>query len=57
MKELEMYIDKKLQLPQKSVVITFDDGGRAEVAKKYVDEYKINATLFLITSWFKKRTI
>ena len=54
MKELEMYIDKKLQLPQKSVVITFDDGGRAEVAKKYVDEYKINATLFLITSWFKK---
>ena len=54
MKELEMYIDKKLQLPQKSVVITFDDGGRADVAKKYVDEYKINATLFLITSWFDK---
>ncbi|MDY5996221.1 MAG: polysaccharide deacetylase family protein [Bacilli bacterium] len=54
MKELEMYIDKKIQLPQKSVVITFDDGGRAEVARKYVDEYKINATLFLITSWFNK---
>lgn len=54
MNELEMYIDKKLQLPQKSVVITFDDGTRADVAKKYVDEYKINATLFLITSWFSK---
>ena len=26
MKELEMYIDGKLQLPQKSVSITFDDG-------------------------------
>ena len=55
MKELEMYIDNNLQLPQKSVVITFDDGGRADVAKKYVDEYKINATLFLITSWFDKK--
>ena len=33
-----MYIDKKIQLPQKSVVITFDDGTRADVAKKYVDE-------------------
>ncbi len=54
MKELEMYIDGKLQLPQKSVSITFDDGTRAEVAKKYVDEYEVNATLFLITSWFGK---
>lgn len=54
MKELEMYIDKKLQLPQKSVVITFDDGWRADVAKKYVDEYEINATLFLITSSYNK---
>ena len=54
MKELEMYIDKKLQLPQKSVVITFDDGWKADVARKYVDEYEINATLFLITSWYNK---
>lgn len=54
MKELEMFIDKKLQLPQKSVVITFDDGWKADVARKYVDEYEINATLFLITSWYNK---
>ena len=54
MKELEMYIDKKLQLPQKCVVITFDDGWKADVARKYVDEYEINATLFLITSWYNK---
>lgn len=52
--ELEKYIDGKIQLPQKSVVITFDDGTKAEVAKKYVDMYEINATLFLITSWFSK---
>lgn len=54
MKELEMYIDGKIQLPSKSVVVTFDDGIRADVAKKYVDMYQINATLFLITSWFDK---
>lgn len=54
MKELEMYIDGKLQLPQKSVVITFDDGTMAENAKKYVDMYEINATLFIVTSWFSK---
>lgn len=53
MKELEKYIDNKIQLP-KSIVITFDDGGYAEVARKYVDMYEINATLFLITSWFNK---
>lgn len=54
MEELEMYIDGNIRLPQKSVVITFDDGGRAEVAKKYVDMYQLNATLFMITSWYDK---
>lgn len=52
MKELEMYIDGKVQLP-KSVVLTFDDGTRGEVAKKYIDEYQLNATLFIVTSRFK----
>lgn len=55
MKELEKYIDGEIQLPERSVVITFDDGGRAEIAKKYVDMYQINATLFLITSWYNKK--
>jgi len=54
MKELEMYIDGNLKLPQKSIVITFDDGTLAENAKRYVDMYELNATLFLITSWFDK---
>lgn len=53
MRELEMYIDGKIRLP-KSVVITFDDGARAEYAREYVDKYQLNATLFLITSWFGK---
>ena len=53
MKELELYIDGNLRLP-KSVVITFDDGAQAENAREYVDKYELNATLFLITSWYSK---
>lgn len=55
MKELELYIDGKIQLPKKSVVITFDDGTGNLLVKKYADEYQLNATIFLITSWFNKQ--
>ena len=51
MHELEMYMDKKIQLP-KSVLITIDDGGRTKVAVDMLTEYKMYATIFLITSWF-----
>lgn len=52
MKELELYIDGKLQLP-KSVVITIDDGYRMDLGLKMLEEYNLNATVFLITSWFE----
>lgn len=48
MKELELYIDGKLQLP-KSVVITIDDGWRSKLGIELLNEYKLNGTLFLIT--------
>lgn len=51
MNELEMYIDGKIQLP-KSVVITIDDGWRAELGIKMLTDYKLNATMFLVTSWY-----
>ena len=51
MKEVEMYIDGKIQLP-KSVLLTIDDGGRTKVAVDILTEYKMYATIFLITSWF-----
>ncbi len=51
MEELEMYIDGKLQLP-KSVAITIDDGDRTKYAVDMLTEYKMNATIFLITSWY-----
>ncbi len=50
--ELEMYIDGKVQLP-KSVLITIDDGPKTEVAINLLEEYKMYATIFLVTSWFK----
>jgi len=51
MEELEMYIDGKLQLP-KSVVITIDDGWRMTLGIEMLEEYELNATMFLITGWF-----
>ena len=50
MKELEMYIDKKINLP-KSVVITIDDGWRAQMGAEIISQYKLNATVFLITNY------
>lgn len=55
MDELEMYMDGKIQLP-KSVLITIDDGGRTEDGIKLLTEYKMNATIFLITSWYDPST-
>ena len=49
--ELEMYIDGKLQLP-KSVLITIDDGPKTDIAIELLEEYKMYATIFLVTSWF-----
>lgn len=49
MKELEMYIDGELQLP-KSVVLTIDDGWRADSGASIINDYKLNATVFLVTA-------
>lgn len=55
MKELEMYIDGKIQLP-KSILLTIDDGGRDKIAVDMLTEYKMYATIFLITSWYDPST-
>lgn len=54
MDELEKWIDGKLQLP-KSVVITIDDGWRADLGIKMLNEYKMYGTLFLITSSYESK--
>lgn len=51
MEELELYMDGKLQLPE-SVVITLDDGRNINLAIKFIEEYELNATAFIVTSRF-----
>lgn len=52
MNELEMFIDGKINIPQKSVAITIDDGLLAERGIAILAKYKLNATVFLITSYY-----
>lgn len=50
--ELELYLDGKIQIPEKSIVLTIDDGTILDDgALKLLEEYDAIATLFLITGW------
>lgn len=50
--ELELYMDGKIQIPEKSIVLTIDDGTIFNTdAIKLLEEYDANATLFVITDW------
>ena len=51
--ELSKFIDGKIRLPEKSVLVTIDDGARAWNFVPLLEEYEINATLFLVSSWYK----
>lgn len=54
MEEYELWYDKKINLP-KSVVITIDDGWRMQQGIDLLEEYQLNGTVFLITSWFREK--
>jgi len=56
MKDLELFIDGKIRLPQNSVSLTIDDGGMGVINKAIplLEKYKKNATLFLVTAWGDK---
>lgn len=49
MEELEMFLDKKINIPTKTVVITMDDGNLAKNAIEILEKYKLYATYFIIT--------
>ncbi len=52
MDELEKFLDGKISLPKKTVVISFDDGYLSNRYQAYpiLKRYKFNAELFMITS-------
>ena len=49
MTELEWFLDKKINIPTKTVVITLDDGNLAKNAIEILDKYELPATYFIIT--------
>ena len=52
-KELRKYVDGELKLPQKSVIITMDDGhvDNYTIAYPLAVQYKVPITMFVVTSW------
>lgn len=52
-KEVEDYIDGKISLPTKSVVVTIDDGDQTYIkyAIPIIEKYNVKATSFVVTSW------
>lgn len=55
-KDLDLWMDKKINLPKKSVLITVDDGamGTDTHLIELLEKYDLNGTLFLITAWWSK---
>lgn len=50
MHDLELYMDGKINIPQKSIVITIDDATIFDLgAIDFLEKYKVNATIFVIT--------
>ena len=55
--EVEEYIDGKIELPEKSIVITVDDGDDSffNLAVPIIQKYDVFATSFLVTYWYGNR--
>ena len=52
--EVENYIDGETELPEKSVVITVDDGDPSffELGVPIIQKYNVQATSFVVTYWY-----
>lgn len=53
MKDLENYVDGKIQIPENSVVLTIDDANETffTLAKPIIEKYDVNVAVFAISSW------
>ena len=58
LEEFEKWYDEKIELPSKTVVITFDDGdyGQYYLAYRVIKKYKMKVTSFVICSYVKDST-
>lgn len=54
--ELQHFIDGKISVPEKSVLLTFDDGFKDnyEIVYPILKKYNFKATNFLVTGWIKQ---
>ena len=50
--EVLSFINGEINLPKKSILITIDDGARSENFIPFLEKYQLNATLFLVSSWY-----
>lgn len=50
LEEVEMFLDKKIRIPTKTVALTLDDGIFLENSIPLVEKYEVYATFFIITS-------
>lgn len=48
--EVEMFLDKKIRIPMKTVALTLDDGIFLDNSIPIVEKYEVYATFFIITS-------
>lgn len=49
--ELEMYLNGEINIPDKSIVLTIDDGTIFDIdAIKLLEQYQVNVTMFVITN-------
>ena len=55
--EVEEYLDGKIKLPSKSVVLTCDDGDDSffDLAVPVMEKYKVPVTSFVVTDWYGHR--
>ena len=53
MKEISLYLDGELDLPEKSAVLTLDDGAESNyrIAYPLAVKYKVPLVMFVVTSW------
>jgi len=52
MKDVELFLQGKIRIPEKSAVITIDDGFKGIRAIPILEEHKTTATMFLITGTY-----